>query len=361
MTDHMKGFTIFIAALTIDLYEGGEGYNLSIIYVCTQGSELHLKDNQFIVLKQDQCLVSYPIEPVEQIELFGNIAVTTPVINLCMKKGIIIAFYSHSGFYNGRFEPLSSKNVIRQKLQVRTSDNDSFCVKLSQNIISAKIHNQMVLLRRYFRSEDIHDREKLQKMTWLQKKAANGASIEKIRGYEGTAAGIYFNTLGSLVKEDFRFSKRTRRPPTDAANCLLSFGYTILLNEIIGKLSERGLNPNVGVLHSDYHNRPSLACDLIEEWRPVIVDPVVMSMINGNELRSEDFYQKKGSPAVYMTDPGRRRFIEKLEMRMMTEMKYLKSMNKEVTFRHAIAIQVSKFIKAIENQNADYYEPVMIR
>ncbi len=334
---------------------------MSIIYVCTQGSELHLKDNQFVVFKEDRCLVRYPVEPVEQIELFGNISVTTPVINLCMKKGVVIAFYSHSGFYNGRFEPLSSKNVRRQKLQIMTCENEEFCLKISQNIVSAKIHNQMVLLRRYFRSADIHNSGKLQRMTYLQKKARNGSAVEKIRGYEGTAASIYFNALGSLVKEEFRFGKRTRRPPTDPVNCLFSYGYTILLNEIIGKISERGLNTNIGILHSDYHNRPSLACDLIEEWRPIIVDSVVMSMINGNELGKDDFYSKKGCQAVYMTDAGRKKFVEKIEMRLMTEMKYLKSVNREITFRHAIAIQVSKLIKAIETQNADYYEPVIIR
>ena len=168
---------------------------MGIIYICTQGAELHLRDNQFVVSKQNQRLVCYPVEPVDQIEIFGNISITTPVINLCMKKGIIISFYSHSGYYNGRFEPLTSNNVKRCKLQVRTSDNDQFRINISQRIVSAKIHNQMVLLRRYFRSAEIHHSDILQRMNYYQKKAESGKSIEQIMGYEGSAAGIYFGSI----------------------------------------------------------------------------------------------------------------------------------------------------------------------
>ncbi len=232
---------------------------------------------------------------------------------------------------------------------------------LAQKMISAKIHNQKVLLRRYSNSAGIDNSDSMQRMGYIHRKIDGACSIDQIRGYEGSAAGIYFNTLGGLVKDGFKFSKRTRRPPTDPVNCLMSFGYTILLNELIGKLTERGLNPNMGVFHSDYQNRPSLACDLMEEWRAVIVDSVAMGMINGNELRQDDFCQEEGSKAVYLTNSGRRKFIEKMEGRLMSKMKYLKNINKEMTFRHAISIQVSNLIKAIETGDAGCYEPVIIR
>lgn len=142
---------------------------------------------------------------------------------------------------------------------------------------------------------------------------------------------------------------------------MISLGYSIVLNELYGKLEGKGLNPYFGIMHKDREKHPTLASDLMEEWRAVLVDSTALSMLNGNELKSKDFYMDLENPGVYLEKEALKKYIEKLEGRFRTENRYLTYVEYSVSFRRAMDLQVNQFVKAIETENVDEYFPIVIR
>ena len=180
-------------------------------------------------------------------------------------------------------------------------------------------------------------------------------------GYEGAAARIYFSTLGKLIDSEFTFSGRNKRPPLDPFNSMISLGYSIILNEIYGKLEGKGLNPYFGILHKDREKHPTLASDMMEEWRAVLIDTLVMGMLNGHELSNENFYRDSESGAVLLDKEGFKKYIGKLENKFHADQKYLSYIDYRVSFRRALDLQVNQLTKAIEENDASLYMLVVIR
>ena len=186
-------------------------------------------------------------------------------------------------------------------------------------------------------------------------------NVSQLMGYEGMAAREYFKTLGRLIATEFSFEKRSRRPPKDAFNSMISLGYSILMNEIYGKLEAKGLNPYFGILHSDKEKHPTLASDFMEEWRAVISDSTAMSMINGHEIHKDDFYQPDGDEGIYLTTDGFKSFIRKFEGKLQTASRYLPYVDYSVNFRRAMDIQVSAYCNVLKTGDPSLYKPVIIR
>lgn len=201
----------------------------------------------------------------------------------------------------------------------------------------------------------------VRQMQNMNEKVLNSKGIEQLMGYEGNAARLYFGQLGELINPAFFFTGRTKRPPTDPFNSMISLGYSIVLNELYGKLEGKGLNPYFGIMHKDREKHPTLASDLMEEWRAVLVDSTALSMLNGNELKSKDFYMDLENPGVYLEKEALKKYIEKLEGRFRTENRYLTYVEYSVNFRRAMDLQVNQFVKAIETENVDEYFPIVIR
>lgn len=198
-------------------------------------------------------------------------------------------------------------------------------------------------------------------MKQLKVKASNGMTNPEIMGYEGNAARIYFEVLSNVIRPEFKFYGRNRRPPKDPFNSLISLGYTLLLYEIVSKLQIQGLNPYLGFLHKPRDGSPSLASDMMEEWRAVIVDSVVMSMIQGNEISFDDFDCDDDNVGVYIHNDAMKKFIDKFEKKLTRKMKYLIYDNNEYTFREAMSIQCHKLAESINANDAGVYMSVMIR
>ncbi len=198
-------------------------------------------------------------------------------------------------------------------------------------------------------------------MLRLCSKLPQCSTIEEIMGYEGAAARSYFSALGNLIDPDFYFEKRTRRPPLDPFNSMISLGYSVILNEIYGKLEGKGLNPYFGVLHQDHEKHPTLASDLMEEWRPVLVDSLALSLLNGHEIAAEEFYQEDFKPGVFLTKQGFKTYISKLEEKFHTTSKYISYVDYDVSFRRAMDLQIQQLCYAIESGDPSLYMPVRIR
>ena len=321
-----------------------------------------MKDGRITVIQSDDLLRTLPIESVEGITIIGNGQMTTPCIGECLKRGISIQYYSSKGAYFGKLSSTKHVNTKRQRLQVRLTEDKTFALTLSKIILQAKLNNQIVLLRRYQRNSKIHVNEEINTIKRLKDKISYGKDLPEISGYEGNAARAYFKGLNNLINvSEFKFNGRNRRPPKDPFNSLLSFGYTILLNDIYGAIESRGLNPYFAFLHQDREKHPTLSSDLIEEWRPIIVDSIAMALINGREISIENFYRDKATRGVYFTKEGLKKYILKIEKRLDTSMRYLNYIDYPVSFRRAIDMQVLQLCKAIEEKDPNLYQPVIIR
>lgn len=334
---------------------------MSYLYVCEQGAVIGVAGNRFQVKYKDGMTKSIPVETMEVIEVFGKIQLTTQCLETCLKHGVNVIFYSRYGSYYGRLISTNHVNVKRQRKQAELGNNDQFNLGMSKRIINAKIRNQIVILRRYARNQGKDIKRPVDEMQYMCQKVQGGTSVEQIMGFEGNAAKIYFKVLGELIDPEFAFSGRTRRPPLDPFNSMISLGYSIMLNEIYGKLEARGLNPYFGIMHSDREKHPTLASDLIEEWRAVLVDSTALSILNGHELEKDDFYTSVEEPGVFLTNEAFKTYIQKLEKKFRTDNRYLTYVDYSVSFRRAIDLQIGQLIKAIEMEDIEQYKPIVIR
>lgn len=293
---------------------------MSYLYVSDQSAVISYSANRFQVKYKDGMLKSIPAEMLEVIEVFGNVQITTQCLRECLQRGINIIYYSTKGAYFGRVISPGHVNVFRQRRQAELGKDEKFCLEFSKKIIDAKIHNQIVVLRRYARNSRENIDRPVAEMKYMQQKVVEMAkSVDQLMGYEGNAARIYFRTLGKLIDPEFAFTGRNRRPPLDPFNSMLSLGYSIILNEIYGKLEGKGLNPYFGMLHQDREKHPTLASDMMEEWRAVLIDTTVMGILNGHELSVDDFYSEENKLGVFLSDRAFKIYLKKLEEKFRSD------------------------------------------
>ena len=334
---------------------------MSQIYVNEPTAQVGVRDGRIEVKHKSGMTTSIPIETAEGLSLFGPVSVSTQCLRECLEHGIDVHYYATTGNYHGKLTSTRHVNVARQRMQARLGDDDGFCLLLCKRIISAKIHNQIVVLRRYARTTGINIDGYVVAMKNAEKKTETCRGREELMGHEGMAARSYYEGLGKMAAADFRFKGRSKRPPLDPFDSMLSLGYTILLYAIYGAIESRGLNPYMGFLHSDREKHPALASDLMEEWRAPIVDSVVMSMVNGHEISIERFHALPGQPGIFLDKDGFRAFVGKLEKRFTARHKYLPYVDYPVSFRRAIGMQAGELSKAIEARDANLYKPIILR
>lgn len=333
---------------------------MSLLYVNENGALIGIEGNKCVAKYKDGMKTFIPIESLEGITIMGQSQVTTKCMEECMMRGIPVTYFSKGGRYFGRLISTGHVNVERQRKQSALYDTD-FAVELGKKILSAKVKNQSVVLRRYEKSKHKNLDEEQQMMSICRNRILSSEKITEMIGFEGQAAKSYFQGLSKCIDEEFKFQGRSRRPPKDEFNSMISFGYSLLLNEVYCKIEMKGLNPYFGFIHRDAEKHPTLASDLMEEWRAVIVDATVMSLINGYEIKKEHFQTDLDQPGCYLTREGLKIFLNKLERKFRTEVRYLKYTDSAVSFRRAILLQMDRLAKAIGEGDASIYEPIIIR
>ncbi len=328
-----------------------------------------IRDKAKIACRENECVVEYdenerslvPIETLEGIDIFGNAQLTTQAIHKFLLKGIPVSFYSKSGKFFGKLMSTGHINAKRQRQQSSLGLNKEQCLKFDKKIIKAKANNQLIVLQRYSRYNDENIEEERKNIKALINRVDLCQEINELMGYEGNIAKNYFKGLGKLIDKKFKFEKRSRRPPLDEFNSLISYGYTILLNEIYGKIEKHGLNPYFGFMHSDNENHPTLCSDLIEEWRAVIVDSLAMSLINGHEITKEQFERDFENGGIYLNKDANKLFLKKINDKLSTNQKYIEDYEYEVSYRRGIDLQVMNLVRAIEAEDLSLYNPIKIR
>lgn len=299
---------------------------LNTLYVTTPESYLALDGEAVIVKRPDTEDIRIPLHNLEGVVAFGYTGASPALMGALAQRNISLCFLTPQGKFLARVSGESRGNVLLRKQQYRCSDNEAESLPIARDIIAAKLHNSKWVLERALRDHKMRiDADKIkQTSAFLQTSIAaaeNAASLEILRGVEGEAASLYFGVFDELIlqqKNDFHFKGRSRRPPTDAVNAMLSFGYTLLANDVAAALESTGLDAYVGFLHRDRPGRASLALDIMEELRSCLVDRFVLSMINRREVTTKGFSQQE-SGAVIMSDNTRATFLYNWQERKKEE------------------------------------------
>lgn len=290
------------------------------VYVQGQGFSVGLKGDVLEVREKGRKTDEARLLEVAQLSLFGNVQISAQALRELAARDVPILHLSYGGWLTAVTTPPPHKNIELRRRQFQAAADPAFCLSLARAMVSGKIRNTRTLLRRNARA--LPDGV-LHRLVESRRRAEKATALEQLLGIEGTAAREYFANFALMFKPDedktvpaFEFNSRNRRPPRDPVNALLSFLYSMLVKEMVATLVGMGFDPYLGFYHQPRYGRPALALDLMEEFRPLVADSVVIGLINNGEVRQSDFIVRAG--AVALTDGGRRRVLDAYERRLDT-------------------------------------------
>jgi CRISPR-associated protein Cas1 len=299
---------------------------LNTLYVVTRGASLRRDHLTVTVWLEGQRRLAVPIHQLEGIVVFGSAHVTPGVLHLCAERGVAVTFLSESGRLVSRVDAPGSGNVLLRREQFRWADRPERRAPVARAMVAGKVQNTRNLLLRSAReADDPTDQAPLQAaarhLADVIPRLAELADVDAVRGHECDAARVYFEAFPSLVRQNreaFRMAGRSRRPPLDRVNSLLSFVYALLLSDCAAAAAAAGLDPSVGFLHVDRPGRPGLALDLMEEFRPLVADRLALALINRQQVKPDGFVIQEGG-AVQMTEATRRNVLAAYQQRKREE------------------------------------------
>ncbi len=334
---------------------------MNVAYIVEQGVFLTKEGDVLQVKKGPVTLQSIHAHKLSQLIVTGNVTLTTQTIAFLLEKGIDTVFLSVYGKYRGRLTAEFSKNIEARKAQFTRFADPGFALGLARQFVIGKLSNSLVVLRRRLAE---HRNASLVKgilgVRALLRRIPQAADLDELRGLEGAAATIYFRVFGKLIQQPgFPFQKRTRRPPLDRTNALLSLCYTLLNNTVQSVVSSSGLDPYYGVFHQPEYGRPSLGLDLMEEFRPVIADTLVLGLINRGIARPADFVEEAGAELpVRLTPLAMKKVILQYEKRLRQEV-FLAEAGKTLDYQQIIQRQFFLLQRHVTGE--EEYSPFLMR
>jgi CRISPR-associated protein Cas1 len=339
---------------------------MATLYVTEQGSEIGCDGERLAVRRDNAIIASIPLIKIEDIVIIGNVGLSTPAIKRMLDNGINVTFLTVHGRYQGRLVGSVSAHAALRAAQYRRADDRAWSLRLAQRFVEGKLRNCRALLRRFARNRADAPAEAGQAADDLDRfidRVPRTTTLNALMGVEGSATARYFAGVRALIGAEWRFEARIRRPPPDRVNALLSFGYTLLVHKMLGAVEAAGFDPYLGYLHHIDYGRPSLALDLIEEFRPILVDSLVIRCCNDGRIAFDDFTETPdGDYPVLLSDDGKRRFVAAFEERMRTEATHPDGADGrpgKVSYLRCLALQARCLARAVQG-GADY-EPFAVR
>ena len=339
-----------------------------ILYLTEQGLKVTKQSARLELWLSDNRVCEIRLAELDQVVVFGRIKFSPAVLQTLLTKEIEIHFLTLSGRYLGRLSSPKGKNVELRLEQYRHFEDPKSRLELAKSFVLGKIASQRYFLRRQNkRLKDPRLEEAILKLRKKIQEAKNAKDIEALRGIEGQAAAFYFDVFGRLFKvKGLEFRGRIRRPPTDPINALLSLGYTLLFSQMYGMAETSGLDPYVGFLHAPEYGRPSLVLDLMEEWRPIIVDTLVVRLFNWGTINPQDFTREVAPDEkdldipeeflpLRLTQDGLRKFLVQFQKRLSEEASY-SPLKKRFRYRDIIQHQMWHLASVLKNRK-DHYQP----
>jgi CRISPR-associated protein Cas1 len=299
---------------------------LNTLYVTTQGAYLCHEGESVIVRVERETKLRVPIHMLGGIVCFGQVSCSQPLMGLCGQRGVLISYLTEFGKFLARVQGPVSGNVLLRRRQYRLADSPPEALAIARSFVTGKVANCRTVLQRVLRDRECADgREDIEgvilRLAHVIREVGSAQTIAELRGMEGEAANRYFGVFKHLIsaqEEAFRFETRNRRPPMDNMNALLSYVYTLLTHDANAALEAVGLDPQVGYLHAERPGRPSLALDLVEEFRAFIGDRLALSLVNLKQLQANDFKTTE-SGAVTMSDEARKTLLAAYQKRKQEE------------------------------------------
>lgn len=334
---------------------------LNTLYITRQESYLH-KERETIVVKQgDDKLGQFPALTVSNILCFGQVSVSPFLLGFCGEQGIGLSFYTEYGKFLARVQGKQTGNVLLRRAQYRWADDEDRSVSVARLMVAAKIANGRSVLMREVRNHGANPviESGVKRLAASLRRARHASSVSEAMGIEGDAANTYFGVFNELLRgSGFAFGSRVRRPPTDPVNALLSFSYTLITHECASALQGVGLDPYVGFLHQDRPGRLSLALDLLEEFRSSWADRFVLTLINRQQVKINDFVTE-ASGAVRLTDDARKSFLTAWQERKQVEVMhpYLEEQVPVGLLPHCQSMLLARHIRG----DTEYYPPYLVK
>ena len=336
---------------------------LNTLYVTTPEAYL-TKDGLNVVVSVDkEERFRIPILNVESIVTFGYMGASPGLMKLCMDNNVSLSFMTPQGRFIGRVQGATRGNVLLRKKQYTLSEDENVALHLAKLFITGKVFNTRSILQRYIRDNGADEEVEsvIKQLDWRKKRIMLAENMEILRGEEGNAANTYFDVFSHLIlnqKDDFQFNGRSRRPPKDEVNAMLSFVYTLIANDVAAALETVGLDPYVGFMHTLRPGRTSLALDMMEELRAYLGDRLVLSMINRKQVTKKDFIRQNDESFV-MTDECRKTLLTTWQQRKkeMIEHPYLKEKISIGLLPYAQAMLLARFLR----EDLDDYPVFLMR
>src|SRR3990172_2949068 len=360
---------------------------MATLYVTEPGAQVHRADERLVVMRGEEVLNDIPMIKVNRVVLMGRgVSLTTPALYALTERGVDVVYLTGRGRYVSRLVGAEHKHGKLRHAQALAVADPSKALSIAREIVRGKVLNQRALVQRHAEGANWAKRA-LAGMEAMARRVDAARTLDELRGLEGQGAKEYFGLMRQMLKPPadggaWSFERRAYYPPPDPVNALLSFGYTLLLNDLIAACQLTGLDPYLGCFHAIDYGRPSMALDLEEEFRPVIVDSIVLTAVNRPVLRRKDFEQArqetegtKGTPApsgrgqaegtegkqraVYLKDAARSKFIALYEARVNEQVVYAPT-SERTSYRRVFELQAQHMARVILGEEREY-APVMVR
>jgi len=334
---------------------------MGTVYITTDDAFIGKTDERLRVRADKKTILDVPMIKVEGVVVLGRATVSPAAMIELLERQIPLSFLTGMGRYLGRIEPPLTKNIFVRSAQWRASGESPQALHIARGVIRGKLKNYRQMFLRAQRNDAALDFSPA--LTRLERAIAPLAktdTINALRGLEGAGSAAYFGQFDTLIRaEGFSFEARRRRPPTDPINALLSFGYALLRHDVQSAVNIAGFDPYLGYLHVERYGRPSLALDLMEEFRPLVVDAMVLAAVNKRSLLPGDFIAEPLSGAVSLTDEGRRTFLRLYEQKKQSKFKH-PVMKRQCTYQEAFEIQARLLAKYLMDE-IDQYPPLVLK
>lgn len=332
---------------------------MSILYLTNKDYKLEKKYNTIIVKDKYENIKIFPIEKINRIVIYGKKSISSQIIFELLKRDISLVWFSKYGKLLGILDSKKHINPSIHRKQFILSENKEFSLNMSKIFIISKIKNCRTLLYKYNKKYNIDFvNNSVYKLKKYIEKIKNSSDKTEIFGYEGNSAKLYFQCINYFVPEEFHFHSRSKKPPKDAFNSLISFGYTILFYEIYTVLEHIGLNPYISFMHKYRRNYPALVSDLIEELRSPIIDSIIISALRNKLFSIDDFEYLDKKGAVYLKNKSSKKLINIFENKINKIHKYYIF---DKSFRESLLFQAQSLLNAVKEKNYELYKPLIIR
>lgn len=318
------------------------------IHILFDKGLLQLDDGMLLISKADLEVRPVRLTEIAQVSLHGEAGITTPALRALMNRGIPVMFRARSGHYAGQTFDLSTQHTAVRRAQYRATEDPIQTLAFARAFVSAKLENARIFLLRHGA-----DPSTPRSVGRLAQRANKAGSLDKLRGIEGAGAAAYFSELGRLLPRTtgFTFDGRSRRPPADPFNALLSYLYAVMTGDCAAAALAAGLDPCVGFLHSERPGRPALALDLVEPLRPLVCDSIALSLVNHHEIAPADF-SGDSRGGFRLSDAARRIVLAALERRLA------ESFHRSGDLRSAIVTNSASFAETLKSGKP--YHPILV-